>query len=52
MNNIVWVTPDAFVDCDNNPVILSEILKVYSIHWIVILSAKNSRFKESDFVEF
>lgn len=50
-NKIVWITPDSFVDCDNNPEILSEILKVYSIHWIVILPTTAARFKESDFFE-
>ncbi len=46
---IVWVTSDAFVDCDFNPQILTEILKVYSIKWIILLPAQNSRFKEDDF---
>lgn len=51
MRRIVWVTPDSFIDCDNNPEILSEILKVYAIHWIVILPTTGARFKESDFFE-
>lgn len=46
---ICWVTPDSFVDCDNNPEILTEILKVYNIHWIIILPLEGARFKESDF---
>ncbi len=46
---ICWITPDCFVDCDNNPEILKNILKYYNIHWIVLLHKSNSRFKESDF---
>lgn len=46
---ICWVTPDSFIDCDNNPEILKEILKVYNIYWIIILPFSGARFKESDF---
>ena len=47
--NIFWITADAFVDCDFNPQILSEILKFYNIKWLILLPAQNARFKENDF---
>lgn len=46
MKQLVWVTPDCFVDCDI--ILMPGLLKHFNIHWIVLLAA-NSRYKESDF---
>ena len=49
MKKICWITPDCFVDCDLNNFNMHEILKYYDIHWIILFSKNNNRFKESDF---
>lgn len=49
MKKICWITPDCFVDCDLNYFNMHEILKFYDIHWIILFSKNNNRFKESDF---
>jgi len=46
MKQLVWVTPDCFVDCDI--ILMPGLLKHFNIHWIVLFPA-NSRYKESDF---
>lgn len=49
--SITWITPDYFVDCDNNPGLWKDLLRSYHIRWIVILPVKEARFKEADFTE-
>jgi glycosyltransferase involved in cell wall biosynthesis len=49
IKKICWVTPDYFVDCDFNPDILSQILKNFDIHWIILLPSHNARFSEKYF---
>lgn len=47
---IVWITPDYFVDCDID--IVPKLLKKFDIHWIVMIPAKDARFKQEDFIHF
>ncbi|HTF17643.1 MAG TPA: glycosyltransferase family 4 protein [Chryseolinea sp.] len=47
--SIVWITADYFVDCDFDPAVFEGLLKVFDIHWIVLLPASNARFSEKDF---
>ena len=52
MKKIVWITPDYFVDVDLNYKNMTEILKFFSIEWIVILPRENARFNQDDFSYF
>jgi glycosyltransferase involved in cell wall biosynthesis len=47
---IIWITPDYFVDCDID--IIPKLLKEFDIHWIVMIPAKDARFKREDFTRF
>lgn len=46
---IAWVTPDYFADCDLNFDTLAQIVKIFDVHWIVLLPTRNARFSEKDF---
>lgn len=46
---IVWVSPDSFLDTDLNYELMSEILKHFNIHWIILFDKNGNRYKESDF---
>jgi len=48
---ITWVTADYFVDCDFNPQLFTGLLKLFDIHWLIILPARNARFCAGDFKE-
>lgn len=45
--HICWLTPDYLLDTDFN--LVPQLLDDYLISWIIVLPAKNARFKESDF---
>lgn len=47
---IVWITPDYFIDCDID--IIPKLLTFFDIHWIVLVPAKDARFKKEDFRRF
>ena len=47
--SIVWVSPDSFLDTDLNYELISEILKHFNIHWIILFDKNGNRYKESDF---
>nr|WP_315143081.1 glycosyltransferase family 4 protein [uncultured Flavobacterium sp.] len=47
---IVWITPDYFIDCDIE--IIPGLLEFFNIHWVVLIPAKEARFKKENFVRF
>jgi glycosyltransferase involved in cell wall biosynthesis len=47
---IVWITADYFVDCDID--IIPNLIHEFEIHWIVMIPAKDARFKRADFIRF
>ena len=50
MEKIVWITEDAFVDCDIIPI--DQVSKRYMIEWIVIHPLKKSRYTENEINKF
>lgn len=50
MKKIVWITEDAFVDCDIIPI--DQVSKKYVVDWIVIHPLKKSRYDENEIKQF